>query len=140
MSDTPTGISASKSNRSLMRPSPLATLAHPFGQELKEWEKGVDVDCGADGSREMIEVALQRGAHPLATTPETIQLFKEDIAYQVNGGFCDIILASELMKNPPSNLKISPVATVETRLIRSVPSVDHPYASTRVSTGQPQTT
>jgi hypothetical protein len=112
MSDTPTGQSASKSNRLLMRPSPLATLAHLFGQELKEWEKGVDVDCGADWSREMIEVALQRGAHPCATTPEAIQLFKEDIAHQVNGGFCDIILASELMKNPPSNLKISPVATV----------------------------
>ena len=112
MTGTPTGKAASKSNRSLMRPSPIAELSHPFGQELKEWEKGVEVDCGVDWSQEMIEVALQRGAHPSAKTPEAIQLFKDDIAYQVLGGFCDVILASELMKDPPSNLKISPVATV----------------------------
>jgi hypothetical protein len=112
MSGTPTGAAAGESNRSLMRPSPIAILSHPFGPELKEWEKGVEVDCGADWSREMVEVALQRGAHPSAQTPEAIQLFKEDIAYQVNGGFCDVMLASELMKNPPTNLKVSPVATV----------------------------
>jgi hypothetical protein len=112
MTGTPTGRAASKSNRSLMQPSPIAVLSHPFGPELKEWEKGVEVDCGVDWSREMVEVALQRGAHPSAQTPDAIQLFKEDIAYQVNGGFCDVVLASELMKNPPINLKISPVAAV----------------------------
>jgi hypothetical protein len=54
----------------------------------------------------MVEVALvQRGAHPSAKTPNAIQLFKEDIAYQVNGGFCNVILSSELMKYPPKNLK-----------------------------------
>jgi hypothetical protein len=112
MTDTPTGRAASESNRSLMQPSPIAVLSHPFGPELKEWEKGVEVDCGVDWSREMVEVALQRGPHPSAQTPEAIKLFKEDLAYQVNAGFCDIVLASELMKNPPSTLKVSPVATV----------------------------
>ena len=112
MTETPTGRAASKPNRSLMQPSPIAVLSHPFGPELKQWEKGVAVDCGVDWSREMIEVALQRGPHPSAKTPDAIQLFKEDIAYQVNGGFCDVILASELMKNPPANLKVSPVAAV----------------------------
>ena len=58
MTGTPTGKAASKSNRSLMRPSPIAELSHPFGQELKEWEKGVEVDCGVDWSQEVIEVAL----------------------------------------------------------------------------------
>ena len=112
MLDTPTGQSASKSNRLLMRPSPLATLAHPFGQELKEWEKGVDVDCGADWSREMIEVALQRGAHPSATTPEAIQLFKEDIAYQVKPGFSEIVNWDEIQNSLSTQFKISPVAII----------------------------
>ena len=70
MTGTPTGRAASKSNRSLMQPSPIAVLSHPFGPELKEWEKGVEVDCGVDWSREMVEVALQRGAHPSAKTPD----------------------------------------------------------------------
>jgi hypothetical protein len=113
MTGTPTGKAAGKSKfRSLMQPSPIAVLSHPFGPELKQWEQGVEVECGKNWSREMVEMALQRGAHPSAQTPEAIQLFEEDIAYQVNGGFCEVVLASDLMKDPPKNLKISPVATV----------------------------
>ena len=53
MYQTPTGGAAGKS-RSLLQPSPFVVMAHPFGPELKTWEQGVDVDCGADWTPEMI--------------------------------------------------------------------------------------
>jgi hypothetical protein len=39
-------------------------------------------------------------------------VFKEDLAYQVAAGFCELVPAVELLKNPPKNLKISPVAAI----------------------------
>ena len=113
MYDTMTGSAAGKSSASLMQPSPLLVLAHPFGPELKEWStNGVPVDCGKDWSMEAIMTAIERGPHPSATTPDAIKLFAEDITYQVQAGFSQVILASELLKNPPKQLKISPVAVV----------------------------
>ena len=53
----------------------------------------------------MIEAAIARGPHPTAATPDSIALFKDDIAYQVKAGFC-----KERLR--PHNLKILPVAVV----------------------------
>jgi hypothetical protein len=50
MTGNPTGRVASKSNRLLMQPTQIAVLLHPLGPNLKEWETGVDVDCGVDWS------------------------------------------------------------------------------------------
>ena len=113
MRDTPTGTSAGESPyRSLMQPAPLAVLAHPFGPELKRWEQGVEVDCGPDWHMDHIKLALSRGPHPSALTPDAIELFEHDIAYQVRAGFSQVLLAKDLLQNPPRNLKISPVAVV----------------------------
>jgi hypothetical protein len=103
---------AAGESRSLMHPSPLVELVHPFGAELKNWSAGIQVDCGKDWTREAILEALERGPHPSAMTEDSYALFNDDIAYQVEAGFSRVVLASDLMTNPPKNLKISPVAVV----------------------------
>jgi hypothetical protein len=100
MHDTPTGRAAGKSG-SLLMPSPIAVLSYPFGSQLKEWEKGVEVDCGEDWTVEQIELAIPQGPHRSALTEEAIELFAEDLAYQVKAGFSEIVLASNLMADPP---------------------------------------
>jgi hypothetical protein len=96
---------------SLMQPQPLAEV-HPFAPILKEWQHGIDVDCGPDWAWDVIEGAVARGPHPTATTPEAIALFKEGIAYQVKAGFSRVVLWEDLQRLRPANLKILPVAVV----------------------------
>jgi hypothetical protein len=48
----------------------------------------------------------------MAATPNSIALFKGDIAYQVKAGFCKVMLWEDLQRLRPHNLKISPVAVV----------------------------
>ncbi len=55
---------------------------------------------------------MARGPHPTASTPEALQVFKEDIDYQVRAGFCKVISWEDLTKLRPKNLKISPVACI----------------------------
>lgn len=50
-----------KPNRSLMRPAEW--IKHPFAETLKDWEKGVPVDCGTPWSTETIIAAVARGPH-----------------------------------------------------------------------------
>jgi hypothetical protein len=95
-----------------MQPSAFAVLAHPFGATLKDWERGVPVDCGPDWSLEAIYEAVAHGPHPTATTPDAIALFQEDIAYQVQAGFAEIMFWEDLQMDLPKNLKISPAAAV----------------------------
>jgi hypothetical protein len=96
---------------SLMQPQPLAGV-HPFSPTLQEWECGIPVDCGPDWDWDIITAAVSRGPHPTARTPESVALFKEDIAYQIRAGFCRVFLWDDIKKLRPKNLKISPVAVV----------------------------
>ena len=96
---------------SLMQPQPLAD-AHPFTPTLKEWRRGIAVDCGPDWSWSDIEAAVVRGPHPTARTPAAVALFAEDIAYQVKAGFCSVMSWEDVKHLRPTNLKISPVALV----------------------------
>ncbi len=94
-----------------MQPQPLADV-HPFTPTLKEWRHGIEVDCGPDWTWEVIKAAIARGPHPTACTHKAIALFKEDIEYQQQAGFCKMIPWEELMQLRLPNLKISPVAAV----------------------------
>ncbi len=97
--------------KSLMQPQPLAEV-HPFTPTLHEWQQGIEVNCGPNWSWDAIEAAVARGPHPTASTPEALQVFKEDINYQVRAGFCKVISWEDLTKLRPKNLKISPVACI----------------------------
>jgi hypothetical protein len=104
-----------KARRSLMQPQ-VPSNRHPFMPELQKWAThGCPVDCGPEWTWATIEQAVRRGPHQSATTAENIDLFQEDIAYQVKAGFCEILTWEEVQKIRPKHLKISPVAVVPQR-------------------------
>ncbi len=94
-----------------MQPQPLAE-AHPFSPILQEWQHRIEVNYGPDWSWEVIEAAVAQGPHPTASTPEALEVFKEDIKYQVRVGFSKVISWEELKKLRTKNLKISLVACI----------------------------
>jgi hypothetical protein len=95
-----------------MQPQPLAA-GHPFFPTLHEWgSEGVPVDCGPDWAWETVLAAVARGPHISAMDPENMSTVHEDIQYQVDAGFCKIVLWEDLKKLKPRNLKISPIAVV----------------------------
>ena len=100
---------------SLLQPQPLAQQFLPpwkFDRLLEWGTNGVPVDCGSPWLQEAIEAALDTGPHVSALTPAAIQLIQEDIQYQVDAGFADIMLESELRQDMPPNLKVSRAAVV----------------------------
>jgi hypothetical protein len=93
---------------SLLQPTPLVVLGHPFGKTLEQWRTGVPVDCGAAWSLEAINAAVARGPHITALLDEAIAVVHEDIAYQVKAGFSEVLFWDELKHSLPPQFKISP--------------------------------
>jgi hypothetical protein len=114
--DAPVNQTKGKQNvstrTSLMNPSPFAVLSHPFGSTLAEWAKGVPVDCGPNWDQEEIDLAIARGPHPTAREADAIALVHEDVNYQVQAGFTEIVLWADIKDKLPPSFKISPVAVV----------------------------
>lgn len=98
--------------RSLLKPMYLLSVLHPFAAHLKDWERGVPVECGEPWSQEAIDLAVERGAHPTARTPDAIELVHEDVKYQVEAGFSEIVLWDDIRHRLHKNFKVSPVAVV----------------------------
>ena len=95
-----------------MQPQPLAA-GHPFFPTLHDWgSKGVPVDCGPDWEWETVLAAVARGPHLSAMDPDNMSTVHEDIQYQVDAGFCKILLWEDLKTLQPHNLKISPILVV----------------------------
>ena len=94
-----------------MQPQPLSAV-HPFTPTLTKLRHGTEVDCGPDWSWDVIVAAIAQGSHLTVATPDSLALFKDDIAYQVKVGFCKVMLWEDLQRLRPHNLKISPVAVV----------------------------
>jgi hypothetical protein len=88
---------AQAQGKRLMAPSACVNF-HPFAATLWEWETGVPVDCGDDWAWDTIVAAVEKGAHKLATTEESITLIAEDVAYQVAAGYAQIITWEELSR------------------------------------------
>jgi hypothetical protein len=70
------------------------------------------VHCGPDWAREAIDEEVQRGPHISATTDEARALVLENMLYQVEAGFSEIVLWGSIKDNLPSNLKVSPLAVI----------------------------
>jgi hypothetical protein len=98
--------------RSLLQPTPLIMLGHPFGETLEEWESGVPVDCGETWKKEAIETAVTRGPHPTTRAADAVALVQEDVAYQVKASFSTIVMWEDLKDDLPPSFKISPVAVI----------------------------
>jgi hypothetical protein len=71
---------------------PVEKAPHPFSGELRKGEEGVPVDCGDPWAWETVEAAVEKGAHKLATSEESIKLVQqEDVAYyQVKAGYAKV--------------------------------------------------
>jgi hypothetical protein len=114
----------------LMSPSACVDF-HPFVETLEEWETGVPVDCGEAWEWATVEAAVAQGAHKSATSPESIALVKEDVAYQVKAGYAEVIPWNELRKLRPPTLKVSPLAVVPQRNRRGRMILDLSFAVQR---------
>jgi hypothetical protein len=85
----------------------ILLVLHPFGAHLKDWEQRVPVDCGTAWPMEAIELAVWRGAHPTARTPKAIKLVHEDVEYQVNARFLEIMMWDEIKHCLPATFKVA---------------------------------
>ena len=83
---------------SLMQPQ-AHTRHHPLQWTLKHWAtQGCPADCGPEWAWENVMAAVECGPHRSTLTPNSIDLFYEDVGYQVAAGFCEIMLWSNLVK------------------------------------------
>ncbi len=56
--------------------------------------------------------AVQRGPHVSATTPEALAHFEQEIREKLQLGQAKTILWDDIKYNPPTQLKISPIAAI----------------------------
>jgi hypothetical protein len=89
-------------------------ILHPFAGHLKDWKQGVLVHCGpAPWTLEAINLlVVEQGAHSTARILNRISLVHEDVAYQVQPRFSEIVLWSNIKHVLPQNFKISPALVV----------------------------
>jgi hypothetical protein len=104
-------MAQAKGKKRLMSPAACVNF-HPFTETLRDWEEGVPVDCGAHWTREQIDAAIHQGPHKSALTPEAMTLIAEDVAYQVQAGYAQVVDWEWLQANMPPQLKVSPLAVV----------------------------
>ena len=88
-------------------------LNHPAAPVLLKYATdGCPVDCGADWSLEKLDEAVAYAAHPSAEAPEATKALHEEVMEKVTDGYVDLIPWDVLRKNPPKQLKISPIAAI----------------------------
>ena len=76
--------------------------AHEFGPTLKEYDaQGVPVDCGKDLFWTTTKVAVARIPRQSTLTPDSLKLFKQDIAYQVEAGSAKVVFWDNIKKKSP---------------------------------------
>ena len=63
------------------------------------------MDCGTEWSWDTVVAAVEQGANKSATSPESIALVAEDVAYQVKkAGYATIVPWEEVCRLRPPNL------------------------------------
>ena len=98
--------------RGLMAPTGVA-LSHPAAKLLTRYAtKGCPADCGEDWTIEQMEAAIRRGPHPSAYNDGAAEQLREETEEKVTQGYAKVVRWSELKDNPPTKLKISPVAMI----------------------------
>ena len=86
---------------------------YSFYSTLRQWgTKGVPVNCGPDWDWIVIEQSVARGPHRSLMDTEHEATVKEDIQYQVEAGFSQIIPWEEVHKLKPKDMKVSPMTEI----------------------------
>ena len=94
-----------------MEPAPWMRF-HPFVATLEHWASGVSALCGEPWSEAAICAAIERGPHMSALTPEARDLIDEEMKYQIQAGFSEMVLWRTIQHPYPTNLKVSPLAVI----------------------------
>ena len=97
--------------RKLMEPAPWMRF-HPFVATLEHWASGVSASCGDPWSATAIQAAVNRGPHTSALTPEARILIEDEMQYQIQAGFSEMITWDSMHESHPVNLKVSPLAVI----------------------------
>ena len=95
--------------RKLIEPAPWMRF-HPFVATLEQWASRVSASCGDPWSDAAIRAAVERGPHTSALTPEARVLIEEEMQYQIQAGFSEMVNWSDICEAHPVNLKVSPLA------------------------------
>ena len=102
--------------KSLLQPQELARRLLPgcrYRQLTKFAHEGAPTQCGDPWPAEVISQAMDIGPHVSALTPDARTLLWEDIQYQVDAGFVQVLSQEELMeRHDKDQLKISRAAVV----------------------------
>jgi hypothetical protein len=85
---------------------------HPFMTMSVEWARGVPVDSEAPWSMEALNLALARGPHSRILTAEARALIVDEVDFQVNAGFTEVMDWETVKQMAPKNLKVSPLAVI----------------------------
>jgi hypothetical protein len=95
-----------------MCPTGIAT-SHPAGAFLAEWATmGCPTRTGRPWTKEETWEAVERGPHQSALSPEALAHFAEESAAKVKAGQAKLVLWDDIKDNPPTQLKISPIAAI----------------------------
>jgi hypothetical protein len=99
-------------HRNLMCPAGLA-LHHPAAETLLNWaEFGCPTQTGKPWSISEMEEAIARGPHQSALTPEALEHFAAEIKEKVRSKQARVVEWDAIKNNPPTELKISPIAAI----------------------------
>ena len=79
---------------------------------------------------------MEKWAHRSATTKESIDIIKEEVAYEVKAGYAEVISGDKLFQTRPSNLKVSPLTVVPQRNRRGRIILDLAFAARKGKTGR----
>jgi hypothetical protein len=95
-----------------MCPSNLA-LHHPAAATLLKYASGgCPANTGKPWTKEEIQAAIDRGPHVSAMDPEAMEQLQQEVHEKVKKGQARLVLGDEIKKNPPTELKISPIAMI----------------------------
>ena len=88
-------------------------LQHPAAKLLLKWATdGCSVDCGQPWSKQAIQAAIDKAAHPSAQSLEAATACRNEALERVKDKCARLVKWDDIKHNPPINLKISPIAAI----------------------------
>jgi hypothetical protein len=95
-----------------MCPADLA-LHHPAASLLPEYATyGCPTHTGKPWTKAEMQEAVDRGPHQSALSNEAIAHFRAEVEEKIENGQARLILWDSIKDDPPSELKISPIAAI----------------------------
>jgi hypothetical protein len=99
------------------------TLEHPAASSLQEYATyGCPAKTGKEWTKAEIWEAVKRGPHVLALSVDALEHFKEEARAKVATGQATIIDWDTIKHNPPTQMKVSPIAAIphKSKAFRSI--------------------